>query len=63
LYQAVLFRGPIDEALERAHKQVNQSKHLLHWFRGWWDWETRDIVLRLLEQPVNLSLKLRKPNK
>ena len=63
LYQAIVVGRTNDYVLNRADKCTYQFHYLDHWLRGRRFWEIRDIIVQLLEQPVELILELRKPTK
>ena len=62
LYQTVCVRGAGDDLLYRADEQADQVWELRHRFSGRWIWETRDIMILLLEQSVEFSLQPGKPS-
>ena len=61
LHQAVCVRSAGDDLLYRADEQANQFQELRHRFSRRWIWETRYVVVCLLEQSVEFSLQLGKP--
>jgi hypothetical protein len=56
LYQTVVVRSTGDDVLNRADKGAYQFHYLHRWFGGWWIRETRDVIVQLLEQPIELTL-------
>ena len=63
LYQTIVVRGACDDLFHRTDKLAYQFQQLCQWLGGWWTRETRNIMVSLLEEPVELSLQLGKPNK
>jgi hypothetical protein len=63
LYQAIVVGRTSNYVLDRADKGTYQFHYLDHWLRGRWIWEIRDIIVQLLEQPVELVLELWEPTK
>jgi hypothetical protein len=56
LYQTVVVGRTSDDVFDGANKSSYQFHYLHHWLGGRWIRETRDIIINLLEQPVELAL-------
>ena len=56
LYETIVVGITSDGVIHRADKGAYQFHYLYHWLGGRWFRETRDVIVRLLEQPVDLTL-------
>jgi hypothetical protein len=61
LYQTIFVRSAANSVFNRADKGAYQVQNLRHWFGRWWAWELSNVVVCLIEEPVDFLLQLRKP--
>lgn len=63
LYQTIVVGRTSNDVIDGPDERAYQLHYFNYWLRGRWIWEIREIVIQLLEKPVELTLQLWKPAK